>query len=402
SLLCKTFRCLYSTIQRKTIRYVGETLQKHVAALQGIPTRSVDISKLEAHTMNESRDSAVIPLGSEPQIRLQYINFTELVRFGKLLEDLDTFAIWLSYKHNQGGNLMGFPRHHPMMIVTAAVDEIHIKPDYDILPTTDIIMEGHVSWVGRSSLEVSMHLSQEIQGSRRDFLSAKFITVSREPSGDRSTPNVPLKTTSPEEEKMVRKGLAAREIRKLNEERSLMKTPPNDEERHILHNLFLQTIDPQSYSFRHRVLPPNHVWIEDAKLKNAVLCFPVDRNVYNKIFGGYLMRLAFELAWCNAAMYAKGRVKIAAVDDILFRKSVEIGSLLLLSSQVCYTVGNRMELSVNAEVLNVVTDTRVSTNTFYFMFKAEHDVPSIVPRSYADGMLFVEAKRHYESSENRL
>uniref|UniRef100_A0A0M3IXM3 HotDog ACOT-type domain-containing protein n=1 Tax=Ascaris lumbricoides TaxID=6252 RepID=A0A0M3IXM3_ASCLU len=91
-----------------------------------------------------------------------------------------------------------------------------------------------------------------------------------------------------------------------------------------------------SYSFRHRVLPPNHVWIEDAKLKNAVLCFPVDRNVYNKIFGGYLMRLAFELAWCNAAMYAKGRVKIAAVDDILFRKSVEIGSLLLLSSQVVF------------------------------------------------------------------
>uniref|UniRef100_A0A0M3IR05 HotDog ACOT-type domain-containing protein n=1 Tax=Ascaris lumbricoides TaxID=6252 RepID=A0A0M3IR05_ASCLU len=323
-------------MQRKTIRYVGETLEKHVAALQSIPTRSVDISKLGAHTMNQSRDSAIIPLGSEPQIRLQYVNFTELVRFGKLLEDLDTFAIWLSYKHNQGGDLMGFPRHHPMMIVTAAVDEIlwlsykhnqggdlmgfprhhpmmivtaavdeiHIKADYDIQPTSDIIMEGHVSWVGRSSLEVSMHLSQEIQGSRTDFLSAKFITVSREPSGDRSTPNVPLKTTSPEEEKMVRKGLAAREIRKLNEERSLMKTPPNDEERQILHNLFLHTVDPQSHSFRHRVLPPNHVWIEDAKLKNAVLCFPVDRNVYNKIFGGYLMRLAFELAWCNAAMYA--------------------------------------------------------------------------------------------------
>lgn len=33
---------------------------------------------------------------------------------------------------------------------------------------------------------------------------------------------------------------------------------------------------------------------------------------------------------------SKGRVKIAAVDDILFRKSVEIGSLLLLSSQVVF------------------------------------------------------------------
>ncbi|KHN86299.1 Acyl-coenzyme A thioesterase 10, mitochondrial, partial [Toxocara canis] len=158
----------------------------------------------------------------------------------------------------------------------------------------------------------------------------------------------------------------------------------------------------RSHSFQHRILPPNHVWLDDAKLKNAVICFPIDRNVYNKIFGGYLMRLAFELAWSNAAMYAKGRVKIVAVDDIMFRKSVEIGSFLLLSSQVCYTVGDRMELSVHAEVLNVSTGKRVTTNTFYFMFKADHDVPFIIPKSYADGMLFVNAKRHYDRSENRL
>ncbi|VDM39559.1 unnamed protein product [Toxocara canis] len=84
----------------------------------------VDVSELGAHTMNESRDSVLIPLGNEPDIRLQYVNIKKCVRFGKLLEDLDTFAIWLSYRHNQGGELTGTPRHHPMMIVTAAVDEI--------------------------------------------------------------------------------------------------------------------------------------------------------------------------------------------------------------------------------------------------------------------------------------
>uniref|UniRef100_A0A0M3IUX3 Uncharacterized protein n=1 Tax=Ascaris lumbricoides TaxID=6252 RepID=A0A0M3IUX3_ASCLU len=61
-----------------------------------------------------------------------------------------------------------------------------------------------------------------------------------------------------------------------------------------------------------------------------------------------------------------------------------------------------MELSVNAEVLNVVTDKRVvripSTlcsrpNTTYHLSSRGH---------MQDGMLFVKAKRHYESSENRL
>ncbi|VDM38698.1 unnamed protein product [Toxocara canis] len=239
-------------------------------------------------------------------------------------------------------------------------------------------------------------LRYKIQGSRVDFLSAKFITVSRDPSGERPSPNVPLKATSSKEEEIIGKGLAACQTRRLKEERSLLRTQPNEEERYILHEFFLKTIDRKNHSFRHRVLPPNHVWLDDAKLKNAVICFPIDRNVYNKIFGGYLMRLAFELAWSNAAMYARGRVSIVAVDDIMFRKSVEIGSLLLLSSQVvfylrklqmslqvCYTVGDRMELSVHAEVLNVGTDTRVTADTFYFMFKADHDVPLVVPKTYA-------------------
>ena len=28
-----------------------------------------------------------------------------------------------------------------------------------------------------------------------------------------------------------------------------------------------------------------------------------EKNLYNKIFGGFLMRQAFELAWANAALY---------------------------------------------------------------------------------------------------
>ena len=74
--------------------------------------------------------------------------------------------------------------------------------------------------------------------------------------------------------------------------------------------------------------------MRDAKLENLVICYPVKRNLYGKIFGGYLMRSAFETALANAAILSKCIPQVMAVDSVVFRKSVEIGSLLLLSSQV--------------------------------------------------------------------
>jgi acyl-coenzyme A thioesterase 9 len=60
----------------------------------------------------------------------------------------------------------------------------------------------------------------------------------------------------------------------------------------------------RTHSFRHRQLPAGHVWIHDSKLKTVIICFPEQRNLYNKIFGGFLMRQAFELAWTNVAMFS--------------------------------------------------------------------------------------------------
>lgn len=95
--------------------------------------------QLGSNPPSASRDIAIIPLGSKPERRLEYLNYRDTVRFGQILEDLDTFAgnslllinflnkflVWLAYKHNQPiGMEMGTPGHHPMLIVTACVDRI--------------------------------------------------------------------------------------------------------------------------------------------------------------------------------------------------------------------------------------------------------------------------------------
>ena len=63
----------------------------------------------------------------------------------------------------------------PLSIVTAMVDEVRIHRD-QIDVTHDIIMEGHVTWSGRSSLEIGMLLTQE----KQPVMGAQFVMVARD------------------------------------------------------------------------------------------------------------------------------------------------------------------------------------------------------------------------------
>ena len=137
--------------------------------------------------------------------------------------------------------------------------------------------------------------------------------------------------------------------------------------------------------------------MEDARVKNIVICHPEQRNIYNKIFGGFLMRKGFELAWINACMYSESIVDISIVDDITFRKPVTIGSLLFLSSQVVYTEGNSLLTKVHAEIIDPLTKVRDITNEFYFKFTASQKptVPRVLPKSYSEAMIYLDGKRHW-------
>ena len=57
-----------------------------------------------------------------------------------------------------------------------------------------------------------------------------------------------------------------------------------------------------------RPLFKQYLFFIDVNFSLTMLCLNLfllfqQRNLYNKIFGGYLMRKAFELAWINATLY---------------------------------------------------------------------------------------------------
>jgi acyl-coenzyme A thioesterase 9 len=108
------------------------------------------------------------------------------------------------------------------------------------------------------------------------------------------------------------------------------------------------------------------------------------------------MRQAYELAWANACLYSKATPRIKIVDDISFKRPVLIGSLLFLSSQIVYTEGNLIQVHVHAQGVDPTTNQKETTNDFYFQFTVPPhvNIPQVMPKTYAESMMYIDGKRH--------
>ncbi|XP_071484358.1 acyl-coenzyme A thioesterase 9, mitochondrial-like [Diadema antillarum] len=350
-----------------------------------------DQSELEPRKMANSYDEVMIPL-SDPQYREKYINMYNGIRIGRILEDIDMFGVWLCYLHTKPSRDV---KVSPLVIVTGLVDRIDLCSN-DIKPDRDLRLSGHVSWVGRTSIEVTMNLEQVKEDNSYDkILEAKIVNVSRDPLNKSAAFVNPLLTETPEERNEMEAGNNRKRDRQERDQVSLLKSAPTAEERQIIHRIFVESLRSRSSTFSQRVKPDDAVWMEDTKLKNVIICFPQERNLYNKIFGGFLMRQALELSFANAVLHCHCRIHMKAIDDILFRKPVEVGSFLFFLSEIAYTEGCYMQIRVHAEVVDPVTGQRDTTNVFHFTIAADQPVMQVWPKTYGESMLYLDGRRRF-------
>lgn len=148
-----------------------------------------------------------------------------------------------------------------------------------------------------------------------------------------------------------------------------------------------------------RLLPEDVSLFSETRQSNIRLCHPQERNIHGSVFGGFLMREAFELAYTTASIYVGGRVWTVSMDDIAFRKPVPVGSILSLSSEVTYAEGEprkTFQVSVMAEVISDLKDVRKDlTNVFHFTF-ARHDESM----TWTRGMIISAAKANENSQDH--
>lgn len=135
------------------------------------------LDELPDRSMQDSFTSAIIPLSQDAILQDKYVTFLGSVRHGRLMEDMDLFAVWVVHQH------VKMPNHPddialPYTFVTILVDKMDFTnylPKYN----GDIRLSGHVSWVGKSSLEVVVWLEQFENGLWHKLTRALFLIAAR-------------------------------------------------------------------------------------------------------------------------------------------------------------------------------------------------------------------------------
>ncbi|TYI00900.1 hypothetical protein ES332_A11G164100v1 [Gossypium tomentosum] len=115
------------------------------------------------------------------------------------------------------------------------------------------------------------------------------------------------------------------------------------------------------------------ILLRDTRLENALICQPQQRNIHGRIFGGFLMHRAFELAFSTAYVFAGLVPCFLEVDHVDFLRPVDVGDFLRLTSCVLYTeLENPDQPLINVEVVAHVTRPEIRSsdvsNTFNFTF----------------------------------
>lgn len=356
--------------------------------LQYLPTNQ---NELPDRTMGDSFASALIPLSTDLELQDKYVSFLGHVRVGRLLEDMDIFAVYIAQKHILNPK-QPEGKHSPYTLVTALVDKIDFT-DYLPKPNEDIRLSGHVSWVGKSSIEVVVWLEQKSHGVWRKLTRALFLIAARDPMAQKAALINPLIATTDEEREILAGGETRKKQRKLEQSQYLTKVIPDAEEQNIIHSLFVRTVD--EVSLKKRNLPTGCVWMEECSLSNIIFSHPEDRNLHHKVFGGFLMRQAMELSWALGYMFSKYRPALKSISNISFNRPVDVNSLVHMHAYVVFTQLQYIQITVYAECWDSSSGKTATSNSFHFTYEVPGQVPEIFPRSYQDAMMYIDGRRHF-------
>lgn len=292
---------------------------------------------IQEKTRSESFTYLVLNFKEDEQLTDFYASASGRLRMGQIFQDLDALAGRIAYRHVSPS----LP-----VIVTASVDRIYMLKRVKELERKNIILSGSVVWTGRSSMEILIKASAVENKVPRDlkeedlneddvFLTASFTFVARNPETHKSFPVNKLLPISEKEWIDYRRAESHNAAKKLIVTReTLLKNPPTTEETHLIHNMYLQSKKLETF----KQLPKNISFMKDTETNSTSFMQPQYRNRHSyMIFGGYLMRQSFELAYCTAAAFSRAFPRFISLDSTTFKAPVPVGSVLYMNSKIVYT-----------------------------------------------------------------
>ncbi|KXZ55226.1 hypothetical protein GPECTOR_3g368 [Gonium pectorale] len=282
------------------------------------------------------------------------------MRLGRLLEDLDSLAGNVAFEHCYTGR--GLP-----LLVTAAVDEISLRHPLQL--ERDVMVHGQVVWTGRSALDIRMQLMQA-HHEPQPSLEALFSFVHLDPATRKASPVVPLRPEHPADVATFAQRQAVADERRAARQHADKAGPqPVPAEAREWVRAARRMLELPALSGGEAVLMPSTCQ------HNTFVCQPQHRNTHGRVFGGFLMRRAYELGFATTYMFGGRRPVFIKVDEITFSRPVDVGDLLRLTSTVVHAAPTdeqgsqgRVVVEVEARVTKPEAVESFVTNTFTFVF----------------------------------
>ncbi|KAF1849801.1 Thioesterase/thiol ester dehydrase-isomerase [Cucurbitaria berberidis CBS 394.84] len=361
--------------------------------------------------MNDSYHSVVLPLARDPWLLDTYLNSSGHIRLGTIFMDLDALSGVIAYKHTGDA----------VTTVTASCDRITIHSP--LTEICDLQLSGRVTYAtGRSSLEITMQVAKapkegEEVNDKDVLINCTFTMVSLDPATKKPVNVNPLIVETPEEKRLYALGERNSKIRKERRDTSLLKHTPNDLESDLIHAFWqkqLQYHDPYD-GLRQ---PENVVFMDATRLQTATIMQPQFRNRHQfMIFGGFLLKQTFELAFTAAAAFAHARPTFVSLDPSTFQNPVPVGSILYLTATVVYTDPplirapgekanadseyTRVQIRIDSKVRDVEHGFSKPTGQFNYTFTVPKNI-RVMPRTYQEFMMYVDARRRAEQVQRTL
>lgn len=339
---------------------------------KGPPLESFSYGKIGAEEVlkrspADSFSYVILPFKSDQWFLDGYINAFGRLRIGQLFQDLDALAGVIAYRHCSPAQ---------PVLVTASVDRVYMKKRLDKIADSNVSLSGNVTWTGRSSMEITIkactHTREmsvvDTQLSASDikeedvFMTANFTFVARNPITKRSFAiNNVVPNTKEELLDFVRAEKYNTHKKEAAQKSGLTHLPPSEEESRIIHQKWLQTVP--EFQKSHSLSSQIHTsYMADSRIHSTMMMQPQYRNRHSyMIFGGYLLRQTFELAYSCSAAFAHDVTRFVSLDETTFRNPVPVGSVLYLTATVVYT--ELINRKVNTDACDAAFKQNGSSNT---------------------------------------
>ena len=345
------------------------------------------------------RTSVRYAFNADDDLLESYRNPWNAVRMGRVLEDLDSLAGNIAFQHCDDADRST----RPQLLVTASVDRVRLLRQLRL--DQDCVLSGAVAWTGRSSMVIRMeawpanhpdapsnpqhaasneHTPSSSSSLSADAyargsgpsLSADFTFVARDPLTNRAAALNPLVPDTPETRALFEE-TARRVERKKRRAKTLAAGDAGLSESLAADKASFveeRARRARSLSELPALAPPDVISVAATLCENIFVAQPQQRNLSGRIFGGFLLRRAFELAFATTYVFGGARPHFKQVSDMNFLKPVDVGDLLRFRARVldANAAADDARPCVDVEVEALVTKPEEGSsevsNTFMFKF----------------------------------